>query len=41
MNQITKQSKETTMEKVAIKPTEPTEPTAPAQKNEHAANKDV
>ena len=44
MNQITKQNKETTMEKVAntnVKPTAPTAPTAPAQKNEHAADKDA
>ena len=42
MNQITKQNKETTMEKVAIKPTDSNvEPTAPAQKNEHAAGKDA
>lgn len=42
MNQITKQNKETTMEKVAIKPTDSNvEPTAPAQKNEHAADKDA
>lgn len=42
MNQITKQNKETTMEKVAIKPTDSNvKPTAPAQKNEHAADKDA
>lgn len=44
MSQITKQNKETTMEKVANTNTNTNtnvKPTAPAQKNEHAADKDA
>lgn len=42
MNQITKQNKETTMEKVAnTNVKSPLTPVSEAQKNEHAANKDA